>query len=176
MIKVFFTSFIYTLIIIFGGSLLGFFSNIAQLTEWNILNFLAENKPWSYYLSVLIFLIIYASVVIFQLIKINNRLKNLTEYPQRKILSDGVLWEWDGKDKNNLVPLCPKCKYELDWVKRSASEDNPTAKHKLNMTFADEFALVCSKDGFEKGYGITKEKNEIIEDAFKELQALNRQD
>ena len=63
---------------------------------------------------------------------------------------DGVVWEWKGiKDIRDLKPICPKCKYELDFgisglqVKESRSGNNRS----LAITLP-KVTYLCSKCGF----------------------------
>jgi coproporphyrinogen III oxidase-like Fe-S oxidoreductase len=59
---------------------------------------------------------------------------------------DGVLWEWKGRKYiKDLKPICPKCKYELDF------EMSGGGIRKLDMSVKitlPQVAYLCSKCGF----------------------------
>jgi hypothetical protein len=63
---------------------------------------------------------------------------------------DGVLWEWKGrKDIRDLKPICPKCKYELNFgISGLRVNESRSGNKRLLSIILPKVTYLCSKCDF----------------------------
>ncbi len=92
---------------------------------------------------------------------------------------DGVLWEWKGiKTIRDLIPICPKCLYELD-IKMLGSKmgiDKDKEGHTIVTLPSFTVGYSCSKCSFSIKTTLdgVKNKSELLKAAMKEFEHRQR--